>query len=528
VVYVARHGARTQLYFRPLDQIEPIPIPGSEGAGDPFLSPDGDWVGFFADGALKKVPVTGGAPVTLCEADRGGSATWGVDGTIFFAPGGEGGLWRVPAAGGKPESVRIGGLPGRTSLLWPDLLPGGAALLFTLGQRGNSDAAGIATVVMATGEVQAVIDRECCARYASSGHLVFAHAGTLLAAPFDPVRRTITGKPVPVVEGVLFDPGTGAVQFGLSANGTLVYVPAEPALDERTLVSVDRHGTAAPLTEEKRAFDLPRWAPDGRRVAVTIPEGGKLGIWVHDLEDRSWKKLPFEASSGLPLWAPRGTSLTFVSPRAGGWNLFRFRLDHGGDPELLWTSEYPLSPSSWSADGRQLALTQVNPESRGDILILAAGENARPKPWKNTRHNEWGAVFSPGGRTIAYTSDQSGRDEVYVEPYAGAGESRRVSTDGGYGAAWTQHGRELVYRSGDAVMALAITDHPGLSAGRPWKLFAGRYQGPSAGWPGYDVTSDGRRFVMIRRKEEAEGPTQLYVVQGWFEELRRLVARGQE
>src|SRR6266571_646095 len=214
LVYVARRGSGTQLYVRDLDQVEASQVPGTEGASVPFFSPDGDWVAFFADGRLKKMPARGGDPITLCEAGAGGGGSWGPDDTIYFIPSKGAGLLQVPATGGRPQVVSgPGALRGGPSMLWPDLLPGGRSLLFTLLQEGRGDAWKIGALRVATAESAALVDGSVFARYAPTGHLLFVHGDALIAAPFDPASLRVTGKPVQVLEGVLADPSTGAAQY---------------------------------------------------------------------------------------------------------------------------------------------------------------------------------------------------------------------------------------------------------------------------------------------------------------------------
>ncbi|OLE66986.1 MAG: hypothetical protein AUG09_04790 [Acidobacteria bacterium 13_1_20CM_2_68_7] len=529
LVYVARRGSRTQLYRRDLDQLEASALPRTDGASAPFFSPGGDWVAFFADGRLKKVPAQGGEPVTLCEAGGAGGGSWGPDDTIYFVPSNGAGLFQVPASGGRPGVVSApGALAGGTSMLWPEILPGGRALLCTLLSAGRDGAPKVGALRLATAESAALVDGNGFARYASSGHLLCVRGGALIAAPFDPVGLRVTGKPVQVLEGILADPTTGAAQYAVSASGTLVYAPSEAGASERALLWVDREGVVAPLLADRRDFDVPRVSPDGRYLAVSVSEARRMEVWIFDVANGSPRRLPSQGSDGLPLWGPGSASLTYVSLRAGAWNIFRRPAGGDGVPELLASDEHPLSPSAWSPDGRALLYTVADPGTRGDIWMLTRGRDSRPRPLIRTAADEWGAVFSPDGRFIAYTSDESGRNEVYLRPYPGPGERRQLSTAGGYGPVWNRSRSEVFFRSGDTMMTASVSTRPALSVGAPSPLFDLKFKGPSAGSPNYDATPDGRRFVLIGGGGRLSSPAQIHVVLGWLEEMKRRVAAAQD
>ncbi len=527
LVYVARRETRTQLYVRDLDQFEASPLPRTEGASAPFFSPRGDWLAFFAGGRLEKMQVQGGEPIVLCEAAASGGGTWGPDDTIYFIGSKGAGLSRIPAAGGRPQVVTPPAvLPAGTAMLWPDILPGGRSLLFTLLPGARQDAPKIGAQRLATAESAALIEGTFFARYAANGHLLGARGGSLIAAPFDPVGLRVTGKPVQVLDGILADSTTGAAQYALSASGTLVYAPGEPGGGARTLLWVDRKGGTSPVLPDRRDFDLPRLSPDGRLLAVSVSEARRLETWIVETATGAIRRLPSEGSDGLSIWGPGPGVLTYVSLRAGAWSLFRRQADGGGDPELLATHDHPLSPSSWSPDGRMLLYTMADPETHGDVWVLAPGRDARPHPLIQTAADEWGAVFSPDGRFVAYTSDESGRSEVYLRPFPGPGEPRRISTAGGYGPVWGRS--EIFFRRGDTMMAMSVSTRPTLALGAPEPLFDLKFKGPSAGSPSYDVTPDGRRFVLIGGSARSTSLTQLHAVLNWLEEMKRRVVAAQD
>jgi len=523
LVYVARRGGGSQLYRRSMDQLDAVPIPGTEGAELPFFSPDGQWVGFFAANStlLKKVSLAGGPPVTLSDAlgfRRG--ASWGQDDTIVFAID-ESGLLQVSADGGVPEPVTIlDSDRGELNHRFLDILPGSKAVLFTV-WTGSLETSRIAVQSLETGERRILVDG-ANPRFAPTGHLVFARTGSLWAVPFDADRLEMTGSPVPVLEGVQVRPG-GFAQFALAADGSLVYIPVRVD-SERTLVWVDRQGAVEPLAAPPRAYVHPKLSPDGQRLAVHIGEVNS-DVWVYDISRETLTRLTFEANNRWPIWTPDGKRLTFISTRAGLRNLFWKPADGSGTAEQLTTSEYPQYAASWSPDGRVLAFTEIRPTGF-DIWVLPLEGERKPRPFLQTPARETVAIFSPDGRWLAYVSDESGRNEIYVQPYPGPGEKWLISTDGGNSPVWNPNGQELFYRNGDQMMAVEITTEPTFSAGIPRLLFEGRYFWEETDRAVYDVTPDGQRFVMIQEGEQDSAPPQINVVLNWFEELKQRVPTG--
>jgi Tol biopolymer transport system component len=537
IVYVARREDGTLLYVRPLEKQEAIPLPGTQGGGEPFLSPQGDHVAFFAGGALRVLSLGSLEVKTLCDTPGGAAGgVWGGDDAIYFATGG--GMYRVSFEGGTPE--RLGPpIPAGGAALWPDLAPGDRTIVFALRAGAPETSAwSLAALDLARGEVGTLVEGPRHGRVVAPGYLLYGRDATLLGAPLDPSKPALRGRAVPVQEGVLTDPRTGVAQFAVSDNGTLIYAPADPAAAERALVWVDRDGRETPAVPARRPYELPHVGPDGRRLLVSIPRGDTLLTWILEPGRDDFRPLPFEGSSGLGMFAPDGRSIIYVAPRAGAWNLFRRPIDGRADPELLMTSEYPLSPSGFSPDGRLLAVTEVARETQGDIIVLPlAGEPGRsPRPYLRTAADEWGAVFSRDGRFLAYASNASGRNEVYLSHWPDPGEPIRVSDGGGYGPIWAPDGGTLYFRRGDAVLATPLRRAPASDGGRAAAplfgsasiLFRGPYEGGSAGWPNYDLAPDGRRFLMVRRKEGDSGTRRLDAVIGFNEELRRAVAKGQE
>ncbi len=512
-----------QLYLREMEQLESQPIPGTQGAEAPFFSPDGQWVGFTA-GALKKVSLTGGSPVTLSDDVNIHGASWGADDTIIFAPNsGNRGLFRISAAGRDPVALTTPDPnKGETAHSWPQILPGGQAVLFTVWTGGIWDDARIVVEQIEERERRVLIEGGTHARYVPTGHLVYSRASTLLAVPFDLARLEVTGSPVPVVEGVWQGAVGGVAQFAFSDLGSLVYVPGSNAEYGRTLVLVNRQGTVESLEAPPRAYQDVRLSPDGQRLAVHIEAPGS-DLWTYDIPRKTLTRLTFEGRNNAPTWTPDGKWVTFESDRAERpGNLFWKPADGSGMADQLTTSEQRQIPHSWSPDGKLLAFSEVHPTSNGDIWVLPLEGEREPQLFLQTPFNETMPVFSPDGHWLAYRSDESGRYEVYVQPYPGPGGKWQISTEGGNEPLWARNGGELFYRNGEQLMAVDITTQPGFSAGTPHLLFEGQYHfQPGASLSNYDVTPDGQRFIMI--KSDAQEARQINVVLNWFEELKRLV-----
>ena len=540
LVFGGGRASVEQLYVRRLDQLQATPLAGTEGAVSPFFSPDGGWVGFWAAGALKKVSTSGGPAVTICETPLIGGATWADGDVIFFDAlrlDAEG-IWRVAAGGGRPERVVMPDRSkGEFSLRLPHALPGGRALLLTKLTNSQLADAKIVAWSLATGQ-QVVLTEGADARYVLTGHLVFVRQGALLAAPFDVTALRLTGGAVGVVDDVMqaFNAptaplSTGAAQFDVSPTGSLAYASGGIFAENlRPLVWVDRAGIVMPLALPQRSYWGPRLAPDGWRLAFyatvnsVVGAGSGARAWISDLRSGTSTPITETGSILMPVWSPDGVRVAFSD--AG--SLFWRRADGGGGPERLTTSPNSQAPSSWSPDGKVLAFVESNPTSAEDIWVLPIGEGKTPpRPWLNTRFSEQHPDWSPDGRWLAYTSNESGRSEVYVQPYPGPGARYSVSRDGGTSPAWARDGRELFYLAPGpdgqvTMMTVPVTTTLGFSISTPQKLFQGRFFASSLS-RSYDVTADGRRFIMVQPPEQAPMPVaQIVVVQNWVEELKRL------
>ena len=524
LVYAAVEGETSRLYLRAIDEFQATPLAGTEDAYMPFLSADGLWVGFFAGGKLKKVPLSGGLPTAVCEVpDVALGASWGPDDTIIFAPRRATGLLRVPASGGTPQALTtLEAKKGEASHRWPEVLPGGKAVIFTLGtDLGNFDDAQIAVQSLETGERRILVEGGMFARYAASGpstttgHLIYARAGGLLAVPFDLARLQVTGTPVPVLEGVATASYMGSAQFGLSHTGLLVYAPGGALHEKNSLVWVDRQGKAQPLPAPPHPYAFPRLFPDARRIVVELREAFH-NIWIYDLGRGTLSRLTFEGGGHAPHLTPDGRRVIFGSDRAGQFGLFWKPADASGPEERLTTSSQIQYCPSLTPDGKLLVF-----DDGEDIWMLRMEGDRKPQPFLQTRSQEGWARLSPDGRWLVYRSNETGQYEVYVQPFPGPGEKSQISTEGGHEPIWARSGREIFYRHGDRMMAVEISTQPRFTAGKPHVLFEGAYAYGVSLVANYDVTSDGQRFIMVKSSEKLAPVTQINLVLNWFEELKR-------
>lgn len=536
LVFSADREGRVRLYVRRLDQLDAIPIAGTESASNPFFSPNGQSLGFYADGALRKVPVGGGRVVELCKTALVFGTSWSHKDQIVFANG-TGGLWQVPAAGGTPAAVTtLQSDAGEYSHRLPQALPDGETVLFTVTNAAfpSWDDTLVVVQSLTTGTRKVLIEGAADARYVSTGHLVYVRKGTLMAVPFDLRRLELIGPAVGVASDVMqaanIQPvtiDTGAGQFAVSNAGSLVYATGGVFSQDRwSLVWVDRTGRTEALRVPPGAYQAPRLSPDGRRVAFHSTTGD-WDVWTYDVQRGGATRVPMEGRQGTPVWTPDGSRLAFSSLLKGAADLLLIDPDGRSPVERLTTTSVTAGGArwagSWTPDGRALAFTESG-TTRGSWVVSRDGKT-EPRQLLSE-----GTVpdFSADGRWLAYRGGSP--SQVYVQPYPALDHRAQVSIDGGINPAWRRDGREMYYlqdASADGalkvrVMAVPVATTPTFSAGTPHMLFEGsfRWDGP---FRQYDVTANGQRFLMVQEVQRPPAKvSQMVLVQNWVEELKRL------
>jgi serine/threonine protein kinase len=526
LAHVSGRSGVQQLYLRALDNPETKLIPGTDMASSPFFSPDGQWIAFFSQGKLKKVSVAGGAAIPVCDSGMDAGAWWGPDNTIIFAPSANSGLFRVSAAGGTPEVLTtLDASKGEISHRYPQFLPGGEAVVFTVLTGLGWDDMDIVIQKLETGERRTLVRGGHTGRVVQTGHLIYCRAGILMALPFDLARQEVTSDtPVTIMEGIRQSPAV-AGDYSISSTGSLAYVPASPRQFEGRLAWVDRNGKIELIAAPIRNYEDASLSPDGRRVATAIA-ANTIDLWIYDLDRGSLAQISSEGSSQTPVWTPDGKRVAYRATRGGLRNIFWRAVNGTGTEEQLTDGQNQLTPTSWSPDGKALALWELNPATGVDIWILhiqgtpsesaALGDTPWLRPFLQTPFYETYPAFSPDGHWLAYSSNKSGRYEVYLQSFPDSEKEWQVSTDGGTLPQWAPNGRELFYTIGHKIMAVDIQTKPTFDMGKPRLLF-------EAAIGVFDMDPDGQRFLAIQPVEPEQPATQIPIVLNWFEVLKEKV-----
>jgi eukaryotic-like serine/threonine-protein kinase len=453
--------------------------------------------------------------VDLAEARAlfGPGGAWGPRNTIVY-PGPEG-LAEIAASGGTSRPLLTPEQRAR-SALFPDFLPGGDLLLVSSASGDSLEDRSIDLLTISTGERRVLVQRGTLPRYVPTGHLVFLRDGALMAVPFDVQRMESVGTPIEVLTGVrqVF---WGA--FSCSRDGSCVYI-AGGAPDQLRVTLVDRTGASRPLPLPPSSYTSPRISPSGDKLSLWIA-GARCDIEVFDIPSGRTTKLTSENDNHVPVWAPDGQRLAYISSKRGspGYELVSRPVNGAGAEERLTAPKHylgPIAPLSWSPLGPLVFA------DRGDLWSLSPSANAEPHPFAPSRFNETEPAFSPDGRWLAYVSDESGRFEVYVQPFPGPGEKHTISIAGGSEPVWNRRGQELFFRNGDQMMVVAVNTQGAFTASRPRLLFTGPFT-RTAGRINYDISPDGESFVMLDSGELSGAATQVNVLLNWTEELKQLV-----
>ncbi len=519
-VYLAGDAANPQLYLRSLDRLDATLMAGTDGASDPFFSDDGQWVAFYTAGRIRKVSIFGGGSQDVCDVEgfmRGG--TWSGTSDIFFGHLNRG-IFRVPAAGGTPAEVTLlDTSKGEISHRFPQALPGGKWVLFTVKFNNIStfDDAIIAAENIETHERRELVRGGSYGRYVETGHLMYARGTALYAIPFDAEKVQITGTPLPVLDGGMLNPFSGTANFEVSRTGILIYTPVGPAGTNNVGIWwMDRQGKSTPITTENKPYDNPKLSPDGTRIALTL-RAANDDIWVYDIGRKGLSRLTFGGgNSDLAIWTPDGKQIIYSAERGRGISYFRKAWDGSGGTDEI---EVKVNPS-------QLAGPSITPD--GSRIIFGAEGNIWTKDLKENgaatqllttaASYEDAPRLSPDGRLLAYGSNESGRIEIYAVPYPGLGGKWQISTGGATSAAiWSPDGKELYYTQAGKLMQVDVSISPDVNFSTPRVLCAL----PPSTFAVFGISNDGKQFLVELTESSSIVATQVNVVVGWFDELRQ-------
>ena len=512
---------KSQLWIHSLDALASQPLAGTDGAARPFWSPDSRFLGFFAGGKLKKIDVSGGPPVTLCDAadDRGGA--WSRDGVIVFAATSTASLQRVSANGGVPTAATAL-RPGETSHRRPFFLPDGRHFVYWSAAGAASAGMPIYLGSLDSVEGKLLLNADAQNIVYSQGHLLYLRETTLMAQPFDMQRLQLAGEAVPVAEQVQTQANPPTAIFSASENGVLTYQTGT-AVSGSQLVWFDRTGKRIGMLGDSAAYSDIDLSPDGKRVSFSIPDQAGRGwdIWIYDLTRNLRTRFTFDAANELnAIWSPDSSRLVFNSNRKGHFDLFQKLSSGAGNDEVLLEDNADKQPTSWSPDGRFILFGRnAGVTTRGDIFVLPFSGDRKPLPFVSTQFGEGGGQFSPDGRWVAYISGESGRDEVYVAPFPGPGGKWQISGEGGNLPRWRSDGSELFYQAADNKLIAVEVNGKGSSfeVGRAKPLFEARRSGARYF---YDVSPNGQRFLINTPREQAAS-TPITAVLNWNTALNK-------
>jgi len=530
LVYVSQG----RLFTRRLDQPNATELAGTPRANAPFFSPDGQWVAFFSSGKLQKISVEGGSAITLCNATNARGGSWGEDGNILAALNINGGLSRIPSAGGPPTLV-TDLQSGEATHRWPQILLGGKAVLFTASQSPTAfDAADIDVMSLADHRRKTLVRGGTFGRYLPSGHLVYVNRGTLFAVPFDLDRLEVRGTPAPVLDQIGYNAAQGSAQLDISQTGTLIYRSGGAGGGLLTVAWLDGAGKTQPLLEKPGAYGRPSMSPDGQRLALEVMDGSGTDIWLYDWQRDTMTRLTFNGNASTPLWNPDGRYIAFL---ATGEGMSVTRSDGSGKPQPLTQSKNFQVPWSFTPDGKRLAFYEQDSKTSFDLWTVplesdSAGLRAgKPEVFLQTPADERTPSFSPDGRWLAYVSDESGTFQVYVRAFPDKGGKWQISNSGGWLPMWSRNGHELFFETLDNhIMVVAYAEKgDSFEADKPRVWSEKQLGGLTLTSRNVDLAPDGKRIVALMPVETAEAQkAQNHVIflENFFDEVRRKVPVG--
>jgi Tol biopolymer transport system component len=521
VIFRVPGVSANRLFLRNTNAPGTLVITGTEGAVYPFFSPDGQSIAFFAAGKLKRMALSGGAPAVICDAENlQSSGAWGTDGNIYFSTGAAPGLVvRVPADGGTPEKVGTG-VTDAIASIQPVVLPGAETILQGVWDGKSFDSWRIDAVRLGTGERRTVLRNAYSPRFVSPGFLLFVRESSLFAVPFDAKRLETRGNPVSVLEGVLSAMVYGTAQYDVSNNGDLVFVGSDSSALQNHLVWRERDGKAQEIALPPNFYQAPRISPDGREVAVTV-RSPDPDIWIYNIARGTLRRVSFAPGEDeVPAWSPDGKRVAYASNSRH--QLSWVSADGSTGEEQIVPVNSHIHIGSWSHDGKLMVYESFGKTTNREIWVLPLEGERKPYPLLSTNFDHRSPALSPDGQWLAYQSNESGREEVYVKKFPGPGEKMQISGSGGTTPVWGKNGLELFYRNGGKQMVASISTKGAFTAGNPRVLF----ENPAWAWqsgPNYDVTPDGKRIIAVELSEGIVS-SPMHVVLNWKAELAARMA----
>jgi serine/threonine protein kinase/Tol biopolymer transport system component len=518
IAFTAITEGVSRIYIRSRMDVDIHVVPGTDGGSNPSLSPDGKWVAFFVDGSIRKSSVDGAATTIGRAGDNRGIA-WSDDGALIFPLQASGPLVRMSADGGEQRPITTIRSGERTHR-WPDVLPGGKAVLFTVGTLGSPDsydASNIEAVLLATGERRVVIKGAAMARYCGD-HLVYSKGPALFAAPFDPERLSTTGPPVQIVAGVERDSSTGAAHFDCANDGTLAFIPGSPVGDLRRLVWVDQQGQKTVVGLTPGPYQEARVSPDGTRAVLLKGTTGGGDVWTYDFSSGTLNRLTFTSTNAAPMWSADGKMVYYTAFEPTGASSTIMRKVADGSREAEVVRKVPgRAYLDWIDDRQTMAIIDsVNAASdRGDLLRCAFDPAAPAQALVSSAANEYAGSVSPGGRWLAYESDETDRLEVHVRDLTGTGAHWQVTTAGGEEPRWSADGREMVYRIANRLVSIPLVEGTTFQAGKPRPLFDALYNLGIESGRSYDVDPKTGRFLIVVPADGGSTSAVVRVVLNW-------------
>ena len=520
VFLAASADGKSMLWVRSLDTLSAQALAGTEGALRPFWSPDSRFVGFFAGGKLKKIDVSGGPPITLCDSPEVLGGTWNSEGVIVFSPAQNSALQKVSAAGGVPTAATVLGQGEGSGHRMPFFLPDARHFLYRASKAGDRGGP-VYLASLDSSERKLLLNSDSSNVLYTQGHLLFLRETTLMAQPFDPRRLALTGEAFPIAEQIQTQGNPPAGVFSASENGVLAYQTGS-SLEGFKLTWFDRSGKQIGNLGDPAIYGDLELSPDGKRASVSISESGKgRNIWIYDVARGLRTRYTFDAANDAPsIWSPDGSRIVFSSNRKGHFDLYQNVSDGSGTEAPLLEDNLDKLPESWSPDGRFI-LFMTNGGSTGTALfVLPLTGDRKPVPFLKTQFNELYGQFSPDGRWVVYRSNESGMYEIYVAPFPGPGGKRQISTAGGTFPRWRRDGTEIFYVAPDNKLMVAAVNGKGSSfeVGTVKPLFDSRvFNGLR--YP-YDVTADGQRFLLNTVPGQASSAP-ITVVVNWTAGLKK-------